>query len=110
MQEDIERKLLEIVGYAEQIPQIRIKLDNTISAARALNGTIRDLASALNTRDDVQTKAITKLNSESEVLHALVMQVASDLDTIRDDVLEKIAALRAQVAALHDLIPNIEDK
>lgn len=105
---DIEAKLLEISAYAEQIPQIKDKLESTISAARNLNGTIRDLAAALNARDDVHTKSIARLSSETNNLRDLVTQLAKDLDNIRDDVLQKIAALRSQVAALHDLMPDTE--
>jgi ABC-type transporter Mla subunit MlaD len=107
--DNIAARLNKISMYTEQIPAIQQKLDATITAAKSLNGTIRDLASALNLRDDIHTKNIFKLSAENEALRELVGQLASDLDNIKEEVIQRITALKSQVAALHDLLPEAFD-
>lgn len=103
---DITQRLQEISAYAEQIPAIQQKLDATINAAKNLNGTIRDLASALNLRDDIHTKSIATLAAENIELRRLVMQLTADLDTIKEELVNRISALKSQVESIHELLPG----
>jgi hypothetical protein len=101
---ELSSKMLEVSDA--RMEQIIRKLDNLLIVTAALNSSMRDLAAALNIRDDIQTRSIGRLGDDQVDVHSILAILSKSLDDVKAEFYEKTVSLKSQILILQELLPK----